>query len=98
MDLQKAADEAMTYLDSVCVAADYQIVSEYKFLLITCYVNNRVRYFECYERLGSICFMYLCISSVYPQKEPEILTEDYLEQYSKRKEYFDFFGMQKSPN
>jgi|GEM_PF-5530862 len=70
MGLQQAADEAMKYLDSVGVAADYQIASEHNFMLITCYINNTIRYFECYNRLGSICFMYLCISSSYPQKSP----------------------------
>ena len=70
MDLQQAANESMNYLDMVGVAADYQIVSEHNFLVITCYINNTTRHFECYDRLGSICFMYLRISSSYPQKSP----------------------------
>ncbi len=63
MDLQQAADEAMEYLDSVGVAADYDI----RYMYLEVFTENNLFNFAYDDDFKA--FM-LKISETYPQKSP----------------------------
>lgn len=66
MNLQKAADEAMAYLDSVGVAADWSIIPLSKVDALR--VNTDIDFHICFN--DDIPHLINELAAIYPQKSP----------------------------
>lgn len=89
MTLQEVAEKAMNYLDSVGVAAEWNLertLVGHK-LWFTTDDRDLVFYPD-----GNIEYFMSEIKEYYPQKSQAIITKEYLKSYSDRLDYLELMG------